>query len=202
MEKKELYVVIGKGLDIWDDLKSAINYYTHVYNVAKNEKRYYYPEYAGIVLDLMLGCQYSNPRNSKNCNEIRDYRGLNQNSFIRYPFPKRMNVSEALYVWDKKIKLVLDVCKAHDIDYEKKGFKETELVSMKYFYVDLFEKFNTTISSICLDLKDDLFGTLIIDESINFDISKKDKIMDVLNNIQFVSKEIEKKNVGYEFDFM
>lgn len=200
MKDNEIYIVSDKALCIWDDFESVINYYTHVYNVCKKRNDYYYPEYAAIVLDIMQGLKYSNPRNLKNCNAIHDYKGKGLYSYIDHPFPKRMDIFEGMNFWDTKIKKVLEICDDYDIDYNNKGFKESDNETIKRFYLRIFDEFDVDANSIFFDKKDDSSFELIVSDKIKVKVGKKDKIMDVLNNVEYIKKEIEKKKLKEEFE--
>ena len=200
MKDNEIYIVVDKSLCIWDDFESVINYYTHAYNVCKKCNDYYYPEYAAIVLDVAQGFRYSNPRNLKNCNGIHDYRGKGTYSYINHPFSKRMDIFEGINFWDTKIKKVLEVCDNYDIDYNNNGFKETDNETIKRFYMKLFNEFDVDANSIFFEKKDDSSFELIVSDKIKVNISRTDKIMDVLNNVEYIRKEIEKNKMKEGFE--
>lgn len=200
MKDNEIYIVANKYLCIWDDFESAINYYIHAYNVLKKSNDDYYTEYAAIVLDLMQGHRYSNPRNLKNCISIHDYKGKGIYSYIDYPFSKRMGIFEGISFWDTKIKKVLEICDNYNIDYNNKGFKETDNETIKQFYIRLFDEFDVDANSVFFEKRDDSSLELIVSDKIKVEVSKTDKIMDVLNNVEYIKKEIEKKKAKEEFE--
>lgn len=95
---------------------------------------------------------------------------------------------------------VLEICDDYNIDYNNKGFKETNNETIKGFYMRIFDEFDVDANSIFFENKNDSSFELVVSDRIKVDISKNDKLMDVLNNVEYIRKELEKKKTKEEFE--
>lgn len=187
--KNKTYTVCYDSLDVFNDKKSAKDFYMACYRMSEGaeQKRY---------ADILVGLDSTNLAKdniSNHCNRINIQLDSKTDTYLNINLDDNLSIEDTIKYYEDYIIPILDLSKEYDVDFNNKiPFEEFgadsdyNMASFSKFYKELLSKFNVEMEYVSTDSFSDGKYEMTVERGPIFKVYAWDNIEDVLSNVESI----------------